>query len=314
MIRAVERALAIFDAFDTQHQSLTLLEIGERIAMPKATTFRLVNTLLNSGFLVRLENQRYCLSLKILRLAGLVKSTLGIREAARPVMAEVCRRTGETITLNTRSGIERICIDVVDTPSPLMTIVRPGEHVSLLHGATARLLLAYAGAQEIEDIIARTPEAKMDRAELQAALETIRRQGYARTTGQRIPGVTAISVPIFDINDEVNYSLSITGPSVRMDPRVEEFTGLLVEAGASISAMMGTSRPAAAEALRAGGRRAAAKEEGRDTDSLAEERPAGGRRAASGTVKTSPPASAPGARKRGRPPSPMNGAKTGEAV
>lgn len=58
MIRAVERALAIFDAFDSQHQSLSLLEIGERIGMPKATTFRLVNTLESCGFLLRLDDQR----------------------------------------------------------------------------------------------------------------------------------------------------------------------------------------------------------------------------------------------------------------
>ncbi|MEP9380481.1 IclR family transcriptional regulator [Aquabacter sp. CN5-332] len=243
MIRAVERALAIFDAFDTHHQSLSLQEIGERIAMPKATTFRLVNTLQNGGFLVRLENQRYCLSLKILRLAGLVKSTLGIREAARPTMAEVCRKTGETITLNIRSGIERICIDVVDTPSPLMTIVRPGEHVSLLYGATARLLLAYAGDAEIDAIIAATPGAdKVDVPALKAALAEIRKQGYACTSGQRIPGVTAISVPIFDINDEVHYSISVTGPSIRMDSRLKEFKKIMVDAGASISEMMGTSR------------------------------------------------------------------------
>lgn len=242
MIRAVERALAIFDAFDAQHQSLSLLEIGERIGMPKATTFRLVNTLQSRGFLVRLDDQRYCLAPKILRLAGLVKSTLGIREAARPTMAELCRATGETVTLNIRSGMERICIDVMDTPSPLMTIVRPGEHVSLLRGATARLLLAYASEAEIKDIIARTAKSEgIDVTELRASLADIRRQGYARTSGQRIPGVTAIAVPVFDIGDEVHYSLAITGPSVRMDPRLEEFKHILINAGTSVSALMGAS-------------------------------------------------------------------------
>ncbi|MBX9911085.1 MAG: IclR family transcriptional regulator [Beijerinckiaceae bacterium] len=248
MIRAVERALAIFDAFDAEHQSLSLLEIGERISMPKATTFRLVNTLQRNGFLVRLEDQRYCLSLKILRLSGLVKSTLGIREAARPAMSEVCRATGETVTLNIRAGLERVCIDVVDTPSPLMTIVRPGDHVSLLRGATARLLLAYAGENEIARIIAQSAAAeKVDPAELMADLAKIRNQGYSCTSGQRIPGVTAISVPIFDIKDEVHYSLSLTGPSIRMDPRLEEFKAIMLDAGASISAMMGTSQSPIAE-------------------------------------------------------------------
>ncbi|MFC5504011.1 IclR family transcriptional regulator [Bosea massiliensis] len=277
MIRAVERALAIFDAFDVQHQSLSLLEIGERISMPKATTFRLVNTLHRNGFLVRLEDQRYCLSLKILRLSGLVKSTLGIREAARPAMAEVCRATGETVTLNIRSGVERVCIDVVDTPSPLMTIVRPGDHVSLLRGATARLLLAYAGDEAIARIVAQSAAAdKVDPTELMADLAKIRNQGFACTSGQRIPGVTAISVPIFDIKDEVHYSLSLTGPSIRMDPRLKEFKAIMLEAGASISAMMGTSQSTIAELELVAG-----------SETKAPKKPVNGAVAASGTPKGS---------------------------
>lgn len=250
MIRAVERALAIFDAFDVEHQSLTLQEIGDRIGMPKATTFRLVNTLQRSGFLMRLESNRYCLSLKLLRLAGLVRSTMGIRDVARPIMLEVSQKTGETITLNTRSGIERICIDVVDTPASLMTIVRPGEHVSLLFGATARILLAYLPDEEIDAVIASTPGVRdLDPAELKTELAAIRRQGWARTSGQRVPGVTAIAVPLSDRTEEAAYSLALTGPSVRVDPRRDEFTDIVRDAGRQISLLMGGSFPPARSEL-----------------------------------------------------------------
>jgi len=93
MIRAVGRALAIFDAYDNEHLSLSLQEIAERIHMPKTTAFRLVNTLERAGFLIRMDNQQYCLSLKMARLGGLVRSTLSIREIARPVMLQVNEQT-----------------------------------------------------------------------------------------------------------------------------------------------------------------------------------------------------------------------------
>ena len=242
MIRAVERALAIFDAFDAQHRSLSLLEIGERIGMPKATTFRLVNTLQKRGFLVRLGDQRYSLSLKLLRVAGMVMSTIGIREVARPVMIDVCRRTGETVTLNMRSGIERICIDAVETPAPLMHIVRPGERVGLLFGATGRVLLAYCGRAEVDRVIAETPDTStLNTDELKQSLAEIRKRGYGCTSGQRILGVTAVSVPIFDIDEKVRHSLSITGPSIRIDPQLAELTEVIVHAGVDISLSMGGS-------------------------------------------------------------------------
>ncbi|HYG91748.1 MAG TPA: IclR family transcriptional regulator [Azospirillum sp.] len=241
MSRAVARALAIFDAFDAAHTAMTLQEIAQRLQMPKTTAFRLVNTLEKAGFLVRLETQEYCLSWKLVRLSGLVKSNLGIRETARPVMIELSRRSGETITLNALSGIERVCIEVIDTPSPLMSIVKPGEHVPLLFGATGRLLMAYMSSEELEEVLRRSPQGStIDRVALQRELERFRAQGYALTSGQRVPGVTAISVPIRDMKETVRYCLSLTGPSVRVDGSVPEFVQLMVNAGADISRRLGS--------------------------------------------------------------------------
>lgn len=242
MTRAVERALAIFDAFAADRQSLTLQEIGEQIGMPKATTFRLVNTLQRSGFLVRLEDQRYSMSLKIVRLAGLVRSTISVRDIARPIMVEVSRKIGETVTLNTRLGFERIYIDVVETPASLMTIVKPGEHVSLLFGATAKLLLAYMPEEEIDSVIKATAPPGMDVTALMSDLAAYRRDGFAHTSNQRVAGVTAIAVPLLDGAEEVHYSLAITGPGVRMDERVPMMIDVLTDAGAQISALMGSLR------------------------------------------------------------------------
>lgn len=241
MIRAVGRALAIFDAFDEKHLSLSLQEIGARINMPKATTFRLVHTLERAGFLVRLDNQQFCLSLKMVRLAGLVKGTIGIREIARPAMIEVAKETGETVTVNTFVGHQRLCIDVIDTPSPLMTIVRPGEQLLLLHGATGKALLAYRTQEEIEQIVVASPGGEnVDRAELDEELSRIRELGYALTSGQRVPGITAIAVPLRDIKEEVHYSLALTGPSVRVDDKREKFIEIMVAAGAEISSRLGS--------------------------------------------------------------------------
>src|SRR6202020_3571915 len=103
MIRAVERAFAIFEAFDPEHTILTLQEIGQRIGLTKETTYRLVNCLHDLGYLVRLQDNRYCLSLKLTRLSGMVRSTIGIREIARRAMLNLLRKTGETVTLNTVS-------------------------------------------------------------------------------------------------------------------------------------------------------------------------------------------------------------------
>jgi len=188
MIRAVERAFAIFEAFDPQHTMLTLQEIGQRIGLSKATTYRLVNCLHDLGYLVRLEDNRYCLSLKLTRLSGLVRSTIGIREIARPIMRDLVQKTLETITLNTVAQGQRLCIEVFDTPSPLMSIVREGEQTPLLHGATGKILLAYLSSSEIDRIFREAPASKRpNRALLEKQLARYREQGYALTSSERVP-------------------------------------------------------------------------------------------------------------------------------
>jgi DNA-binding IclR family transcriptional regulator len=243
MIRAVGRALAIFDAYDNDHLSLTLQEIAERIRMPKTTAFRLVNTLERAGFLVRIDNQQYCLSLKMARLGGLVRSTLSVREIARPVMLEVNAQTKETVTLNTAVGNERMVLEVVDSPSPLMSMARLGQHMPMLLGAASRVLLAYMEPGELEQVLkVNTAGAdNFDRAAFDRELARACRQGYAISRGTRVAGLTAIAVPIFDINNRVPYCLAVTGPSVRIDPRDLELADIMMAAGRDISSRLGAS-------------------------------------------------------------------------
>lgn len=240
MIRAVVRALAIFDVFDSQHLSLSLHEIGLRIGMPKATAFRLVNTLERAGFLIRLENQQYCLSLKMTRLAGLVQSTVTLRDVARPIMVEVNKLTGETVTLNTIDGTNRMCLEVVDTPSPLMSIARPGERVPLLYGATSRILLTCMSPEERASVLSATAEAgAIDRDALERELQRFDRQGYAITRSQRVQGVTAIAVPVVKVDGTVRECLALTGPSARVDVRDGDFIEIMLAAGNDLSTRLG---------------------------------------------------------------------------
>jgi DNA-binding IclR family transcriptional regulator len=237
MIRAVERALSIFEAFTPQQSSLSLMEIGTRTNLSKATAYRLVSCLDKAGYLVRLDNQQYCLSLKLLGLAGIVRSTLSIRDLARPIMTELVKLTGETITLNTVVGDERLCIEVHDTPAPLMTIVKQGERAPLIYGATGKILLAHLEQKRINQLAARLTAA--EREAIRRQLERFRQQGYAMTRSERVAGVTAISVPIHDMERRAHYSLSVTGPSVRIDPARSKLVPAMLAAGVRLSAQLG---------------------------------------------------------------------------
>ncbi|NYT79285.1 IclR family transcriptional regulator [Alcaligenaceae bacterium] len=245
-VRAVVRALSILDAFDSVNPSLSLQEIGNLVGMPKATTFRLVNTISRAGFLVRLDDQRYCLSGKFSRLGNIARGKLNVRDAALPIMTEVNRITGETITLNVASRNDRVCLEVVDTPAPLMAIVRPGEHVPMLFGATGRILLASMTDETLREHLNSSSDGRgIDSEALRRELEQYRRQGYAMTRGQRIPGVTSIAVALVAPQLPELYCLALTGPSVRVDIQETQFIEIMLDAGQQVSILLGATMPTA---------------------------------------------------------------------
>jgi DNA-binding IclR family transcriptional regulator len=241
MMRSVERILAVFESFTPTRNSLKLQEIADRIKLPKATAFRIVRSLELAGYLIRCEDQRYCLSFRITRLAGLVKSTLDVRTIARPVIVELGERTKETVAIHTRVGRERFCIDsYAGASSQLRSVLQPGEHLPLQLGSASKTLMAYIPTDELGPIVAAVARAtKRKQSDLFAELEQIRRLGYAVTHAERLAGLSAISAPIWAVDEQATHCLTVNGPSDRIKKQEREFIKLVKKAAADISRQYG---------------------------------------------------------------------------
>jgi len=248
-MRSVQRILAVFESFTPARTALSLQQIADRIELPKSTAFRIVRSLEECGYLVRLEDQRFCLSLRLTRLAGLVKSTLDIREISRPIMVELSADTGETVAIYTIAGGDRVCIESIgSSSSPLRTVLQPGEQFPLAVGSASKVLMAYLTGPTAAPIISAAARAtRRTPAQVVSELETVRRQGFALSHGERLLGLSAMSAPIRDIDDQVRYCLTLNGPSVRMQVHEKEFVRRLVRAAADISRLFGG--PAASPSL-----------------------------------------------------------------
>jgi DNA-binding IclR family transcriptional regulator len=239
-MRAVQRILAIIECFTPERRSLSLQEIADRIQLPKATAFRIVHSLEEAGYVVRLENQQYCLSFRFIRIAGLVKSTLDIRSLARPVMEELTEKTEETVCIYTVSGQSRVCIDTMTAAMQLRSVMQPGDHAPLLSGSSSKVLLAYMPPIQQQPLLpAMAKASKRSRTALIAELDAVRKQGYAISHGERHLGLSGIAAPIADMNEQVRYCLTLSGPTVRIQLHEKQFTNLLVKAAARISRQFG---------------------------------------------------------------------------
>ncbi len=251
MMRAVARIVGVFESFSATRPSLTLQKISDHIELPKSTTFRLLRSLEKAGYLVRMENHEYCLSFLFTKLAGLVKSTLDIRQIARPIMTRLAEEVHETVTLNTLQGQYRVCLDVVETLSLLRSNTRAGAQVRLVDGATAKMLMAYMPEKDLNKALNyATRVAKRTKAQYLAELKRIRLQDVAVTHGERAVGLTAVAAPIRDANGEVKYCLTIAGPTARMEPATDTYVRLVTRAARDISRPLGYVAAANSEGKR----------------------------------------------------------------
>jgi DNA-binding IclR family transcriptional regulator len=242
-MRSVQRILAVFESFSVDRTSLMLQEIADRIALPKSTAFRIVQSLEKAGYLVRLEDQQYCLSFQFIRLAGHVRSTLGIREISRPVLLQLADRTRETASLHTLSGSYRICIDAVATvAAPLRMVAQPGGQVPMVAGAGAKVLMAYMPPEKLSTLVVDVARVRRRPAtEIEEELEKIRNQGFAVSHGERLLGISAVSAPIRDSEDQVRYCISVGAPTVRMRINEDEIVRSILIAAADISRQFGAT-------------------------------------------------------------------------
>lgn len=179
-VEAVERALAILDAFDSSHPELTLSDLSARTGFYPSTVLRLSASLGRFGYLRRGADGRFRLGAAPLRLGAVYRSAFSLTEHLRPALATLVAETGETAVFYVREGDRRICLY---RHHPLRAVhhhVEEGAALPLEVGAGGRVLLAFS-----------LP------AEESASRADVRRRGYAISLGERDADAAAVAAPVF---------------------------------------------------------------------------------------------------------------------
>ena len=219
-----DRTLDVLLAFDIGHPVRSATEVSQIVDMPRSTTYRYLQTLRSYGLIEEHGDRGYRLGTRVLQLARVARSGLGLSEIALPVMRRVSERSGEAVLLTRRSGQSVVCIERVDASPHRIRLTYERGHVLPVHaGASAKVLLAFAEPLEIEQVLETatltrfTSRTVVDPKRLRKQLAEIRAAGHVVTDGEVDEGVRGIAAPIFDREGRVVAGLSIVGPGYRVD-------------------------------------------------------------------------------------------------
>ncbi len=216
-IRALIRGLEALSVLNRRNGA-TVSEITGEIRLPRTTTYRILETLTQAGYVYRdAADDRYRLTVSVRKLADGFDDEAWVTEIARPCINDLGREIVWPIALSSPSGTSMLVRDTTDHASPLaVERVSAGYRIPLLTSSSGRAYLAFCTSDEREtllDILSRSSreEDKLARSrpEVERILEEAREQGFATTVrARRVSEEIAMAVPVL-IDDRVLAAVAV---------------------------------------------------------------------------------------------------------
>ena len=248
-VAAVLKTFGLLQALAERSES-GISDLSVRLAMPKATVYRFLQTMLTLGY-VQQENEsdRYRLTMKVFELGSKALSQTDLVEVAKDHIRMLADVSGETVHLGSLIESEIIYLHKVDSRHMLGMYSRIGRRAPLHCTAIGKVLMAWE-TPERRDHILQGVEFKrfrestlVDRQAYEQELQKVKAQGFGEDREEFEDHVRCVGVPIFDRLNRPVAGMSISFPTFRYDPaRAQEVIAMLREASRDISARLGCTQ------------------------------------------------------------------------
>lgn len=243
-VQSVDRAISILEVLASEGE-VGVTELARELGVHKSTAFRLVAALERRDLVEQQTGRgKYRLGTGILRLAGATTSRLDLVQESRTVTRALAQRTGETVNIAVLSDGAALYMDQVAGSSALQPHNWVGQRIPLHATSNGKILLSTLDradvARQVPVLRAYTANTITTLDALMRELDEICQRGYAIAIDELEIGLTAIAAPVHNIQGAVVASVSISGPTFRLDARkVPQMSDAVVSAATEVSRRLG---------------------------------------------------------------------------
>lgn len=243
----LDHVASILDCFSTERPELGVREAARMAHLTPSTAGRLMQAMRDAGMLNQnAANRNYTLGSRILSWAGVYSATLDIRSIALHAMSELHRITRETISLYILEGVDRVCVERLESPQTVRITARLGRRLPLYAGSAGKAILAFLPDSKKEEYLGQTnlkpltEHTYTDVNTLRNELDHVRTAGYAFSQGEWLADAAGVAAPILGADGSVIGAVSISGPLQRFTPEaVESHAKAVLRLAGEISNRMG---------------------------------------------------------------------------
>lgn len=243
--KAFIKGINLLTALAQNPKPRTLTSLAEQLGLTKSNTHRLLNTLVEQGFVIQDGNKGlYRPTLRLWELGSQIIRRLDFVSVAREFMPKLAAITGETVHLSVLQGTEVIYLDKTEGTQVIRSYTEIGQRAPAWCVATGKILIAYIEPDVLRSLIpqlhAYTPRTLTDHALLAKELEVARAEGIAYNHGEWRVDVMGAATAIFDAGATPIAAIGISGPGQRLrNGALEKHSGAVIEIGRAISGALG---------------------------------------------------------------------------
>lgn len=221
--RTLARGLSLLQALGDATDGATVSSLSEETGLDRAVLYRLLETLVEDGFVTRdPETRKYRLGLAMLELGVRAAQGLEVRRVAGAALRSLMEDTGETACLAVRDRDELVVVDDIEPPDRFVQVnYRVGFRHELGISAHGRALLAFL------------PDGAND-----PSLQPVRQRGVAYTRDELEQGASGVAAPVFDHTGRAVAAVGIVAPTSRL-PEADTVALRVLRAARDISERLG---------------------------------------------------------------------------
>lgn len=213
----VERALQVLDLLRSKREPVGVNEIAKTCGLNPSTTYRILKTLEQSGWVFQFNDRRYITGQKISFVTEKNNLFLALREVAQFVMAEYTAKHGQAMNLTVREGLDCIILQQSRTNKFIDYVPPMFSKLPIYASAGGKILLSELPINLVDQIINSCDMKPLTNHTItdpkkfwQELLETAK-HGYAIDYKESAENGCCIGVPVRDHEGTIIAALSFSG-------------------------------------------------------------------------------------------------------
>lgn len=246
-VQSLVRAFGLLDVLAKHDDGLTLTELAKLGKLPRSTAHRLLTTM-DALRYVEFDSasSRWMIGVQGFALGSAFVQTRDLGRLGRPIMRSLMIEANEVVNIAVSESEGIRYVGQVRPVDQRAQVGQPGTHLPMHTTASGKALLAHWGPAELDgflqgrSLVRRTYSSIVEKSALVQQLDHIRTQGFAIDSEENSAGIRCVAAPVFDRNNRVRASLSISGNCGRLpDQRLHTLGRSLAAAARRMSEDIG---------------------------------------------------------------------------